>query len=165
MTKTDEVLRDLRIAFADYLNSFFPFDYENQTCRLVDNYVASPWIRCDSCGNYPIQAVSVIRSSDGQEMRVGNKCIDQITRRKVSDWFKELRTKQANVTLNRRYIDGIASILTAYRNNELPFQISKDDVERLQKALERMCNGFNPTRAQAQLSECYIRQSAGATTR
>jgi hypothetical protein len=159
LTKTDDVLLELKMAFVAFLKSFFPFEYENKTYRLENNYVASPWTRCDVCGNYPIQDVSVILSSDGQEMRVGNKCIDLITNRKVPEWFREFRTKRENVTGNRRHIDGLASILTAYRNNELAFQISEIDVERLQKVLERMCNGFNPTREQEQLAECYINMS------
>ena len=157
MTKTDDVLLELKMAFVAFLNSFFPFEYENKTYRLVNNYVASPWIRCDICRNYPIQDVSVIRSNDGQEMRLGNKCIDLITNRNVSEWFREFKIKRDNVTLNRRYIDGLASILAAYGRSERAFQIPENDIEKLQKALELMCNGFNPTREQEQLAECYIK--------
>jgi len=159
LTKTDEVLLELRLASVAFMKSIFPFEYENKTYRLVDNYVASPWTRCDVCGNYPIRDVSVIRSSDGQKMRVGNECIDLITNRKVSEWFSKFRKKSESVTRNRRVIDGIDSILTAYKNSKLQFQISEKDVDRLQKALEQMCNGFNPTRKQEQLAECYIRLS------
>ena len=156
MTKTDSVLFELKMAFVAFLKSFFPFEYENKTYRLENNYVASPWTRCDVCGNYPIQDVSVIRSSDGQEIHLGNKCIDLITNHKVSEWFREFKIKRDNVTLNRRYIDGLASILDDYRRSALAFQISENDIERLQKALERMCNGLNPTREQEQLAECYL---------
>jgi len=162
LTKTDDLLLELRRAFAAYLKSFFPFEYENKTYRLVNNYVAAPWTRCDVCGNHPIKNVSVIRSSDGQKLRVGNKCIDRLTNRKVSGWFRKFRTKRENVIGNRRYIDGLASILTAYRKSELLFQIPENDIARLQKAFRRMCNGFNPTRKQKQLTECYISRKAKA---
>jgi hypothetical protein len=121
-----------------------------------------PWRRCDVCGNYPIKYVSVIRSSDGQELHMGNKCIDQITNPKASEWFKKYRTKRENVTRNRKHIDGLDSILTAYRNSELSFQIPKNDVEKLRKALERMCNGVSLTRRQEQLAECYINISCSS---
>ena len=156
MTKTDDVLIELSRAFAATLKSFFPFEYENKTYRLVNNYVASPWTRCDVCMNYPIKEVSVIRSNDGQRLRVGNECIDRLTNRKVSEWFRKFRTKRENVIRNRRYIDGLASILTAYSNSELAFQIPENEMDKLQKAFRGMCNGFNPTRKQEQLAECYI---------
>jgi hypothetical protein len=162
LTKTDDVLLELRRAFGAYLKSFFPFEYESKTYRLVNSYVASPWTRCDICGNHPIKYVSVIRSSDGQKLRVGNKCIDRLTNRKVSEWFRKSRKKRENVIGNRRYIDGLASILSAYKSSELPFQIPENDIARLQKAFRRMCNGFNLTRKQKQLTECYISRKAKA---
>jgi len=156
LTKTDDVLVELKMTFVAFLNSFFPFEYGNKIYRLENNYIASPWTRCDVCGNQPIQDVTVIRSIDGQEMRVGNKCIDLITNRKVSEWFREFRKKRDNVTHNRRYIDCLSSILTACRRNELALLISEKDIERLQETLEQMCNGFNPNREQEQLAECYL---------
>jgi hypothetical protein len=155
LTKTDDTLFELKKAFIAFLNSCFPFEYKNKIYRLVDNYVATPWIRCDICRSYPIQDVSVIRSNDGQELRVGNKCIDQITNRKISEWFSEFRTKRENITRNRRYIDYLTSILITYKRSMFPNQISENDIERLQKALERMCNGVDPTRDQEQLAEFY----------
>jgi hypothetical protein len=77
----------------------------------------------------------------------------------VSEWLRKLRTKRENLIRNRRYIDGLASILNAYRNSELAFQISENDMGRLRKAFERMCNGFNPTRKQERLAECYVSMS------
>jgi hypothetical protein len=159
LTKTDEVALELRKAFAAYLKTLFPFGYENKTYRVVSNYVASPWTKCDVCGNHPIKYISVIRTSDGKKLRVGNKCIDRLTNRKVSEWFRKFRTKRENLIRNRRYIDGLASILTAYRNSELAFPISENDMERLRKAFERMCHGFNPTRTQEHLAECYVSMS------
>ena len=158
MTKTDDISIELSQTFAANLESFFPFEYENKTYRIVNNYVASPWTRCDVCGNHPIKNVSVIRSSDGRELHVGNKCIDRLTNRKASEWFRKFRTKRENVIRNRRYIDGLDSILTAYRNSELPFQIPEQDLSRLQITFRRICNGLNPTRNQEQLAERYIRK-------
>jgi hypothetical protein len=93
-------------------------------------------------------------------MRVGNKCIDRLTNRKGSEWLRKFRKKRENVISNRRYIDGLASILTAYTSNELPLQVSENDVARLQKVFMRMRNGFNPTRKQEQLAERYISMSS-----
>ncbi len=160
MTKTDDVSIELSRNFAANLKSFFPFEYENKTYHLIDNYVASPWTRCDVCMNYPIKEVSVIRSSDGPRLRVGNTCIDQITNRKASELFRKFRTKRENVIRNRRYIDGFDSILAAYRNSGLAFQIPENDMEKLQEAFRRMCNGLNPTREQEQLTEHYISMNA-----
>jgi hypothetical protein len=98
----------------------------------------------------------VIRSDDGEEMHVCKECIDLITNRKVSEWFEEYETKRDNVTSNRRYINGIASILAAHDRNHLVSNMSENDVNRLKNTLEHMCNGFNATGPQEQLSECYI---------
>jgi hypothetical protein len=163
LTRTDDLLLELRRTYAAYLKSFFPFEWENKTYRLVNNYVASPWTRCDVCGNYPIKEVSVIRSSDGGKLRVGNKCIDRLTNRKVSGWFRIFRKKRKNIIRNRRYIDDLASILTTYRRNELPFHVSENDMGRLQRAFERMRKGLNPTTKQEQLAKFYISRMARAT--
>ena len=156
MSKTDGVLFELKMSFSAFLKSFFPFEYENKIYHLVDNYIASPWIKCDMCGNYPIRYVFVLQSRDGQKMHVGNKCIDLITNRNVSEWFEKFRTKLENVTRNRRFIDYLDSILTAYKSGKLPFQISVNDIDKLQEALDQMCDGGNLTRKQEQLAECYL---------
>lgn len=57
---------------------------------------------------------------------------------------------------NRRYIDGLSSILAAYERKELPFKISSEDAEKLWKMCVQMCNGLNPTTKQKQLAEYYI---------
>jgi hypothetical protein len=162
LAKTDDVLLELRRTFAAYVKSFFPFEYAGKSYLFVNNYVAAPWSRCDVCGNHPIKYVSVIRSSDGQELRVGNKCIDRLTNRKVSNWFRKFTLKRENVGSNRRYIDGLDSILTACRKSELAFQIPENDMAMLQKAFRRMCNGLNLTGKQEQLANCYMSMSERA---
>ena len=156
MTKTDYVLLELGRAFDAYLKSFSPFEYENKTYSVVNYYVASPWTRCDVYENHPIKYVSVIRSRDGPRLRVGNVCIDRLTNQKVSEWFRKFITKRENVTRNRRYIDSLDSILTAYRNSELAFQIPEKDLAKLQGAFRRMRNGLNPIRKE-QLAQNYIK--------
>jgi hypothetical protein len=158
LAKTDDVLLELRRAFAAYLKSFFPFQYENKTYRLVNIFVASPWMSCDVCGKHPIIEVSVIRSSDGQNLHVGNDCIDRIANRGVSRWFKNYRKKRANIMKNRKYIDGLSSLLASYEKNELRFQMSRENAEKLRKMFTRMCSGLNPTGKQLQLAECYVNQ-------
>jgi hypothetical protein len=45
------------------------------------------------CGSYPILEVSVIRIEDVDRLNACNNCIDQITNRTVSSWFKTYRKK------------------------------------------------------------------------
>ena len=122
MTKTDYILLDLRRVASKFVESVLPFEYKNKVCRLVNSYVASPWTRCNVCGHHPIKNVFVVRCSDGQRLRVGSSCIDRITGLQISELFEKFRIKRENIISNRRYIDGLASILTAHKNNELSFQ-------------------------------------------
>ena len=144
MAKTDDVLLELGMAFDAYLKSFSPFEYENKTYSVVNYYVASPWTRCDVYENHPIKYVSVIRSRDGPRLRVGNVCIDRLTNQKVSEWFRKFRTKRENVTRNRRYIDSLDSILTAYRNSELEFQIPEKDLASCKEHSGEFATGSTP---------------------
>ena len=162
LTKTDDILLGLSRTFAAYMKSVFPFQYRNKTYRLINNYVASPYTRCDVCGSHPIIEVSVIRSEDGQQLRVGNDCIDRITNRRVSRWFKNYRRKRENVMRNRKYINELSLILNAYERKELAFQITQCDVEKLSMMLEQMINGLNPNRGEEQIAECYISKNAKA---
>ena len=56
---------------------------------------------------------------------------------------------------NRKYIDGLSSILAAYERKEFSFKISSEDVEKLRKTFVQMCNGLNLGTKQKQLAECY----------
>ena len=158
MSKTDDVLMELSKSFAAYLKSVFPFQYEGKVYQLINNYVASPPMKCQVCGNYPIIEVSVIESEDYRHLRVGNDCIDRLTNRQVSSWFKNYREKRENVIRNRKYIDELSLMLTASRRNELAFQIRACDFETLRLMLEKMVNGFNLGRREEQIAECYIRR-------
>jgi hypothetical protein len=126
---------------------------------LVNNFVSSPYMKCDVCGNYPIIDVSVIRNEDGGRLNACYNCIDRITNQNVSMWFKTYRNKRENIMENRNYIDGLSSILAAYEQNELTFDILSEDVEKLRKTFVQMCNGLNPATKQKQLAERYIRYS------
>jgi len=158
LTKADDVLLELNRKFAAYMKSVFPFQYEGKVYQLINNYVASPHMRCHVCGNYPIIEVSVIENEDYQQLRVGNDCIDRLTNRKISRWFKNYRTKRKNVIRNRKYIDELSIILNASRRNELAFQTRDCDFETLSLMLEKMVNGLNPDRREEQMAECYIRR-------
>jgi hypothetical protein len=159
LTKTDDVLLELNRKSAAYMKSVFPFQYDGTVYQLIDNYVASPHMKCDVCGNYPIFEVSIIRSEDGQQLHVGNNCIDSLTNRQVSSWFKNYRKKRENVIKNRKYIDGISLILNDSRRKGLSFQISDSDIKKLSVVLEKMVNGVNPNRKEEQIAECYIRRT------
>lgn len=159
MTKTDDILLELSRAFNVYVESVPPFELKNETFRLVGHYVASPWIRCDLCGNYPVMKVSVVRGSDGHELRVDNECIEPVTARKVSEWFEEYRAKRKAIIGNRRYIDCLASLLPSYDSGELSFPVSETDLAGLRDAFKVMSLGFSLTGKQEQLVERYVGMS------
>ena len=162
MTKTDDVLLELDREFAAYVRSVSPFQYKNKTYRLIDNYVESPYMRCDVCGDYPIFEVSTVESDSGERLHVGNKCIDRMTGRNVSEWFRSFRRKRESVMANRKYIDQLSLILNAHDRNELSFQIIEEDVEKLRIMLEQMCNGLNLTTRQEQVADFYIGRKTAA---
>jgi len=159
LTKSEDVLLELNRKFAAYIQSVFPFQYEGKVYQLINNYVASPHMKCDVCGNYPIFEVSVMRSEDGQQLTVGNNCIYRLTNRQVTSWFNNYRKKRENVIRNRKYIDGVSLILHGSLRNELDFKITDSDISRLRLLLEKLINGFNPTRKETQIAECYIRRT------
>ena len=140
----------------EYVHNVGSFQHKGKTYLLIDNFVSSHYMKCDVCGNYPISDVSVIRNEDGGRLNTCHNCIDRISNQNVSRWFKTYRKKRENIMENRKYIDGLSSILAAYERNELPFKISSEDAEKLRKTFVQMCNGLNPTTKQKQLAECYI---------
>jgi hypothetical protein len=141
---------------SEYISGVGSFQYEGKTYRLDDNFVPSHSMKCNVCGNYQISDVSVIRNEDDGRLNVCYSCIDRITNQNVSRWFKTYRKKRENIMENRKHIDGLSSILTAYEHKELPFQISSEDVKKLHKTYVQMCNGLNSTTKQKQLAEHYI---------
>jgi hypothetical protein len=144
----------------ELIRSVGSFQYEGKTYRLVDNFALSQYMKCSVCGSYPIFDVSIIRSEDGDRLNACNNCIDQITNQNVSGWFKTYRKKRENIIENRKYIDGLSSVLAAYEQND--FKISSEDVEKLRKTFVQMCNGLDPRTKQKQLAECYISYRAEA---
>jgi hypothetical protein len=111
LAKTDYVLLALSRTISEFIQSVGSFQYEGKTYRLVDNFSASHYTKCGVCGNYQIFDVSVIRSEDGDRLNACNNCIDQITNWNVSGWFKTYRKKRKNIIENRKYIDGLSSVL------------------------------------------------------
>ena len=156
MAKTDDVLLALSRTIPEFIRSVGSFQHKGKTYRLVDNFASSQHTRCSVCGNYPIFDVSVIRSEDDYRLNVCNNCVDQITNWTVSSWFKTYRKKRENIMENRKYIDGLSSVLAAYEQNDLSFKISSEDVEKLRKTFVQMCNGLDPRTKQKQLAECYV---------
>ncbi len=113
MTQTDDILLELNRTVARYIKEVPPFRYKNKTYRLIDNYVAVPYMKCDVCGNYPTYEVSIIESEDGDRLRVGNDCIDRLTGQNVSEWFKNFRRKRESAMANRERVDQPSLILNA----------------------------------------------------
>jgi len=159
LAKTDDVLLELSRTIPECIRSVGSFQYRGKTYCLVNNFASSQYMKCSLCGNYPIFDVSVIRSQEGDRLNACNTCIDQITNRVVSGWFKTYRKKRENIIENRKYINGLSLVLAAYEQNELSFKISSEDVEKLRKTFVQMCNGLNPRTEQKQLAECYISYS------
>ena len=108
LTDTDDVLLELNREVAAYLKSIPPFRYKSTTYRLIDNYVAVPYMKCGVCGDYPLFEVSVIESDDGTRLHVGNDCIDRLTGRNVSEWFKNFRNKRELAMANRKATDQLS---------------------------------------------------------
>jgi hypothetical protein len=156
LAKTDDVLLALSRTISGCIQSVEAFQYKGKTYRLVGNFASSQYMKCGVCGNYPIFDVSVIRSEDGNKLNACNNCIDQMTNRAVSGWFKTYRKKRENIIENRKYIDGLSSILVAHERSELPFQILGEDVEKLRKTFVQMCNGLNPRTEQKQLADVML---------
>lgn len=113
MTKTDDNLLELNKTVARFINKVPRFEYKNMKWRLIDNYVAVPYMKCAVCGNYPTYEVSVIENEDGKTIRVGNDCIDRLTGQNVSEWFESFRKKRESAMTNRKNNDRQSVILTA----------------------------------------------------
>ena len=156
MAKTDDVLLALSRTIPGFIQSVGSFQYKGKTCRLVNNFAASQHMKCSVCGNYPIFDVSIIRNEEGDRLNACNNCIDQITNRTVSGWFKTYRKKRESIMENRNYIDGLSSMLAAYEQNDLSSKIPSEDIEKLRKTFVQMCNGLNPTTEQKQLADVML---------
>jgi hypothetical protein len=156
LTKTDDILLELNRTVAAYVKNVPAFQYKYKTYHLIDNYVAVPYMRCDECGNYPALEVSVIKSDDGKTLRLGNECIDSITKQSVSGWFGSFRRKRESVMANRKYIDQLSRVLDDYENNGPACQITEEDAEKLRNMLEQIYNGLKPNTTQEQLADSYM---------
>ena len=156
MTKTDDIVLQLERTLDSYIKSFFPFEYDNETYHLMDIYFASPWRRCDLCGNHWVYEVSVIKSDSGKLMHIGTMCLDGITNRDTTRWVKNFRSKIENIRNNRKLIDALALLLSAYREDELSLRIEKEDLRTVEECYMHMCNGYNLSGNQEQLVLDYI---------
>ena len=105
MSKTDDILLELNRTVASYIREVRSFQCKNKRYRLIDNYVAIPYMKCDVCGNYPTFEVSIIESNSGQRLHVDNNCIDRLTGQNTSEWFRSFRKKRESAIANRKYID------------------------------------------------------------
>jgi hypothetical protein len=156
LAKTDDVLLALSRTIPGFIRSVGSFQYKDKKYRLVNNFAASQYMKCSVCGDYPIFDVSIIRNEEGDRLNACNNCIDQITNRTVSGWFKTYRKKRESIMENRNYIDGLSSILAAYEQNDLSSKIPSEDIEKLRKTFVQMCNGLNPRTEQKQLADVML---------
>ena len=154
--KTDDILLELNIAFAEYMRRIHPFKYSNKTYRLLDNYVATPPMECAICGYYPEFEVSIIESEDGQTLPVGSDCIDRLTGQNVSEWMKNFRKKRENILANRKRIEQLTKILEAYNRKEPIVQLNSEDAKKIRTILEQMDKGENLTAKQRETADAYL---------
>jgi hypothetical protein len=105
ITETDDILLELNRTVATYLSAVNPFQYKNKTYRLIDNYAAVPYMACDVCRNYPTFEVSIIESDKGSRLCVCNNCINSLTGKNISEWFRSFRRKRESTLANRKQID------------------------------------------------------------
>ena len=161
MSKTDDVLLELNREVAVYLSCIPPFKYENKVYRLIDNYVATPQMRCAVCGEYPLFEVSVVESEDGStRLHLGDSCIDNFTGQGVAEWFKSFRRKRDCVLANRKYVDQLSQLLDAYAKKQLPFELTRADSEKLGCILEQIYSGRNPPSSQMDAADNILNRKS-----
>lgn len=157
MSRSDDALLELDREVAAYLSGIPAFRYENKVYRLIDNYVAVPQMRCAVCGEYPLFEVSVIESEEGStRLHVGDSCIDNLTGRWVSDWFKSFRRKRDCIMANRKYVDQLPLIIEAYDEKKTLSGFTQSDTEKLRGILEQICNGEAPSTCQMQMADYFL---------
>ena len=157
LSRTDDALLELDREVAVYLSGIHVFRYEKKVYRLIDNYVAVPHMRCAICGEYPLFEVSIIENEDGRaRLHVGDSCIDNLTGRRVSDWFKSFRRKRNCIMANRKYVDQLSLILDAYDEKKLHFELTRGDIEKLRGILGQICNGYDPSTSQMQMADHFL---------
>ena len=161
MSRTDDVLLELDREVAVYLRGIPAFRHEHKVFRLIDNYVAVPQMRCAVCGEYPLFEVSIIESEDGStRLHLGDSCIDNLTSKRVSDWFKSFRRKRDCVLANRKYVDQLSQLLEAYDKKELPFEITNGEIKKIKGILEQIYNGQNPPSSQMDMVDNFLNRKA-----
>jgi len=158
---TDDVLLDLNRAAADYLRHIHPFKYANKMYRLVDNYVATPFMKCDICGNYPELEISIIESNGDRTLHVGNSCIDNLTGQNFSERMKNFRKKRENIMSNRKRIEQLTSILAAHDKRDSSVKITDDDAKKIRTILKQLVTAENLTVQQQQTADTYLTISFG----
>jgi hypothetical protein len=164
LTKTDDVLLTLSRTIPKCIERVGSFQYKGKTYHFNDNFASAQHMKCDVCGNYPLIDVSVIRNEKGDGLNLCNDCIDQITSKTVSSWFKEYRKNRQNILDNRKYIDGLSSILAAYERDKLPFKIQSEEVKLLRNMFVQMSSGLDLRTKDTQLAEFYINQNLESET-
>jgi hypothetical protein len=153
---TDDILLELNRTVADYMRHIHPFKYKKKVYRLIDNYVATPAVRCDVCGDYPEWEISIIESDHSPTLHVGNVCIDFLTGQSVSEWMKNFRKKRVNIISNRRCIDQLTMILDAHERRDSSLQVPEGNTKELRVMLDQMSKGLNLTSKQEQLADSHL---------
>ena len=156
MTKIDDVLLELNRSVTTYMKSIPIFQYNNDSYRLIDNYSASPYVRCDVCGCYPVTEVSVLEGSDSRKLRLCNQCMDILAGQSISECFNVFRAKRQNILFNRKLIDRLSLLIDNNIHADTKSQLKKSEFKELQKILKYLCDGQSLNSSQIQLLDNYL---------
>jgi hypothetical protein len=120
---------------------------------------------CANCGKKNIRELFYVTNEQNETRIVGNECIKAIHNPKIATWFKTWLKKKQNLETNKNNIDVLDGLLERYRKELLPdtFWLSPSRLTRLQKMLDRMCEGLNPTKKQLNTFHYYIKKVVEAT--
>jgi len=153
--EADDALFKSGREYAALLEKVRPFPYKHKTYRLVNIFTSSQRIRCNICGNCPITVVFIIRSEDGQRLKVGNTCIDRLTNQEVSTWYRNYQKKRETIIKYSKKINHLSSLLKACKKCELPCSIPFRELEKIRTVLDQMCKGIRLNWQQEQIAEQY----------
>jgi len=157
MTKTDELLKELKESIPEYVKNLGVFQFKTETCKLIDHYYSQKVLRC-AVENHPIVDVYVIQDSHGNTYNIGNCCINRITSKHVKEWYKSYHRRKINLQKNRDLIDFAKEFLDHYDKGDFKREPKASNLERVRTIYKRMCDGLKPTKTQWRLIDWYIRK-------
>lgn len=150
MTRYQDALNELDDSLGEYIRLVGEFQYRNEPFVICDHYITDTHETCEVDGHYPIREVFLIRNVKKDEiLKVGNKCIDSITNKKIARWFRSHTKKRRQLIKNKDRIEKLGEMVKWE-------WISEIGRRRLKRMLDRLCKGLKPTKSQQRLCNYYI---------